>query len=125
MDTPSTIDPYNIPSVMLTQTELDDVERRIEAGELPEDWFARYARAIEDNVFGVGHGKDANGKPIENGLGSAANQTAQSVEAYRRWGVNDIDYEKNLARIEKELAVCEARRAEERAAASPRRFGRR
>lgn len=43
----------------------------------------REAREMPDrNVFGAGHKKDKNGKLIEMGVGSAGNQTQQSIEAY-------------------------------------------
>jgi hypothetical protein len=42
---------------------------------------ARYKREMEIAVFGVGHEVDANGKPIEQGLGSAKQPTKQHFDA--------------------------------------------
>jgi hypothetical protein len=66
---------------------------------------------IQDRtVYGVDHKVDRLGRPIEQGRGSAKNQTVQSVEAYRRYGKDEPDYKENLARMEKELAESDARR---------------
>jgi hypothetical protein len=62
------------------------------------------------NVFGVDHKVDRLGRPIEQGRGSAKNQTVQSVEAYRRYGKDEPDFKEHLARMEKELAESDARR---------------
>ncbi|MFY9835601.1 MAG: hypothetical protein WAK55_03890 [Xanthobacteraceae bacterium] len=72
-------------------------------------------RALVD-VYGEGFKRDRTGKPMEQGLGTPGNQTAQSVAAYEKWGVNEPDYDKNLARMKKELADCNERRAAERKA---------
>ena len=60
-------------------------------------------------VFGANHKTDRFG-PIEEGRGSARNQTRQSIEAYRRHGKDEPDYKENLARMEKELAETNERR---------------
>jgi hypothetical protein len=64
-------------------------------------------------VFGANHEVDRLNRPIEDGRGSARNQTRQSVEAYRRHGKGEQDYKEHLARMEKELAESDARRAGE------------
>ena len=84
--------------------------RRNQAGLLPPDWLDKYAAAVEANVFGEGSRRDAKGNPVEQGRGSADNQTSQSVEAYRKWGKDEPDYERTLARMEKQLAASEIRR---------------
>jgi hypothetical protein len=61
-------------------------------------------------VFGANHEVDRLNRPIEDGRGSARNQTRQSVEAYRRHGKDEPDYKENLARMEKELAETNERR---------------
>jgi hypothetical protein len=79
--------------------------------------------AIAD-VFGVDHKTDKDGNPIEQGIGAAGNVTAQHVEAYikeqteRRPNGPEPGYEDHLARMRKQLAECEARRAAERARAT-------
>jgi len=66
---------------------------------------------IQDRtVYGVDHKVDRLGRPIEQGRGSAKNQTVQSIEAYRRHGKDEPDYKENLARMEKELAEANERR---------------
>jgi hypothetical protein len=122
----SILDPVKIPSVTLTGIELDEAEQLIASGDLPADWFQQYYRAVDEAVFGVGFARDAKtGKPVENGLGSPQNQTRQSIEAFRRFGVNEPDFERSLARMERQLAECEQRRAAEIARAPAKRFGRR
>ena len=124
VDATSILDPNKIPSIMLSKDELDEVESRIEAGELPADWFPRYYKAIEENVFGADAKHDSNGKPIEQGFGSPSNMTRQSIEAYRKWGKDDPGHEKNLAMMEKQLTECEHRRAAEARNAKPNKHGR-
>jgi len=124
VDATSLIDPLKPTPLSLSEAEKDEIERLIEAGKLPADWFARHYAAVEANVFGVDHKKDRAGKPIEQGLGSPGNQTRQSIEAYRRWNQSEPDYERNLARMEKELEASQARRASE-AKANPNKYGRR
>jgi hypothetical protein len=114
MDTPSTIDLNRIPAITLSPDELSEMAARIEAGELPPDYMDRYHAAVEANVFGHDHKKDRHGNPIEQGLGSEGNMTRNSVEAYRRWGKDDVNYAENLARMETQLAACEERRKQER-----------
>lgn len=118
------IDPIKVPVVTLSQAEIEEIELQIVDGILPADWLERHYAAVQANVFGHDHRVDSQGRPIEQGLGSAGNQTKNSVDAYRKWGVNDVDYEKNLSRMEKELATSNETRAARRkaeAAASPRR----
>jgi hypothetical protein len=117
------IDPLKPSPLSLSEAELDEIEARIEAGELPPDYFQKMRAARAANVFGHDHKTDKDGKPIENGLGSEFNMTRQSVEAYRRWGVGEPDYERHLLRMERELEVSNQRRAKERAAA-PNKWGR-
>jgi hypothetical protein len=120
----SVFDPTNIPTITLSGEELDEIEMRIEAGELPPDYILRYYEAVRKNVFGADHKTDKAGNPVEQGLGSAFNQTKQSVAAYRKWNSNEPDYEKNLARMEAELAAADTRCAAERSDAKPNKYGR-
>jgi hypothetical protein len=60
-------------------------------------------------VFGDDHKVDKDGNPIEQGIGSLAQPTDNSVAAYRRWGRDEPDYAANLARMEKELAAYKAK----------------
>ena len=45
------------------------------------------------------------------GYGSPGNETANSVAAYEKWGRNDANYERVLAKKRQNLAECDARRA--------------
>jgi hypothetical protein len=68
-----------------------------------------YAIEQQKTVFGQDHKIDRDGNPIEQGLGSAAQPTHNSVEAYRRWGRDEPDYAVNLSRMEKDLATYETK----------------
>ena len=108
---------YRPTPITLTAEELETMRLQIETGQLPPDAIAQHFDCVQKNVFGFDFKKDRNGKPIENGLGSARNQTRNSVESYRKWGIGEADYEINLQRMEKELAVANERRKREREAA--------
>jgi hypothetical protein len=89
--------------------------------ELPVHLRKQLRKEAEDialnTVFGENHKKDANGVPIEHGIGSPGNQTRHSVDSFKKY--NDMTTPENLAalaRMEKELATCEAKRRAERAA---------
>jgi|SRR6516162_1115337 hypothetical protein len=122
MDTPSVLDPRMIPVISLTEQEKDTADAMIAEGILPPNFYELHWQAIADNVFGVGHRTDKNG-PQEMGLGSKDNQTRTSVEAYRKWGKDEPDYERHLARLEKELIESQARRAAA-VKAAPNPYGR-
>ena len=115
-------DPIRVPSINLSQAELDEIEEAIEAGDLPKDFLDRYFKAVEDNVFGADHKKTRKGDPIEQGLGSAGNQTKNSVDSYKKYcnpenpkaTDPDPNFKENLARMVAELAEADARRAAER-----------
>lgn len=115
------VDPFRVPVVTLSQSEIEEFQEQIALGNLPPDFLERHFEAVRANVFGENYKVDAKGNALEAGRGSPGNQTRQSVDAYRKWGAGDVDYEKNLARLEKELAACESRRAADRAAAPRRR----
>jgi hypothetical protein len=77
-------------------------------------------RIATEDVFGVGHATAKDGTPIEQGIGAKGNVTQSCIEAYiknqteRSKSGPEPGYEENLARMRKELAECEARRAAER-----------
>jgi hypothetical protein len=68
------------------------------------------------DVFGSDHKKDRHGRPIEQGLGSHVNPSRQSIEAYKKFGKDEPDFGKNLARMEERLAEVQAQRAKSRPA---------
>jgi hypothetical protein len=79
-------------------------------------YCAKLVRWAPKNTFGVDHKKDKNGKPIEQGVGSANNMSRQCITAYvaeqttRRPGGPEAGYEIALAKMEQQFAECEARR---------------
>lgn len=42
-------------------------------------------RKVEEDVFGIGFKRDANGRPIERGIGSVGNELAQHVAAILKY----------------------------------------
>jgi hypothetical protein len=102
-----------IPTIMLNNEELDAAQAEIDAGNLPADWFDRYEDALQKNVFGHDHKTDRHGKPIEQGVGSEFGMTRNSINAYRKFCSNDPDFERNAARMEKQLVAANERRKAE------------
>lgn len=47
-------------------------------------------------VYGHNSKTDHDGNPIEQGLGSAAHPTLNSIEAYKRWHMKDPDFKETL-----------------------------
>jgi hypothetical protein len=88
----SIIDPMRIS---LSQTEIDEIEQLIAAGNLPPDFLDRHKEAVRRNVFGHDHRVDKNGRPIEQGIGSPGNMTRNAIDAYKK---NRIIPKKNMTR---------------------------
>jgi hypothetical protein len=109
METP--IDPRTVPSITLSEAELEEIWASVQRGELPADYLARHHDAVDANVFGHDAPKDKHGRRREQGRGSPGNQTRQSIDAYKKFCQHEVDFEKTLARMEKELTACEAHRA--------------
>jgi hypothetical protein len=63
----------------------------------------------EKAVFGHDVKHDRDGDPIEQGLGSPDHPTHQSVQAYKKYGIDETDYAENLKRLEDELAAYNSR----------------
>lgn len=55
-------------------------------------------------VYGHDSKTDHDDNPIEQGLGSAAQPTRNSIEAYKRWHKSDPDYKGTLAAMEAQYA---------------------
>jgi hypothetical protein len=100
--------------VTLTGQEIDEMREKVAIGELPPDAIKQHFVAERKNVFGFDHKVDRSGKPIEQGVGSPGNQSRNSIEAYKKYCSHEPDFEKNLARMQRELAEADARRAAER-----------
>src|SRR4029077_2640856 len=105
--------------VTKTRDELDQMTPEIAAGKLPPDAIKQYYADERRNVFGFDHKTDRSGKPIEQGIGSPGNQTENSIAAYKKYHASDVDYERTLARLQKELDESNARRAAERGRNEP------
>lgn len=111
------VDPIRVPAITLSQSEIEEIEFQIAAEQLPADFLERHFAAVQAAVFGHDVKFDAKGIPIEQGRGSALSQTRQSVDAYRKWGKDEPDFERHLAQMEKQLAASDARRKAEAEAA--------
>jgi hypothetical protein len=111
METP--IDPIRVPTINLNHEEIDEIIAGMESGKLPKDYLDRYYDALDANVFGVDAKKDRDGFRMEQGIGSPAQPSANSVAAYKKFGKDEPEYEKNLGRMERELAAyLEKRKAQ-------------
>jgi hypothetical protein len=99
------------PSVLnLTAEEVEWMEGLIAQNLLPKNWFELCDDARDRFVFGEDFKIDRNGTPIENGLGSPGNMTAQSVAAYEKWCRDEPDHGRHLARMRKLLAEQQVKR---------------
>jgi hypothetical protein len=111
METP--IDPLRVPTINLNTEEIAEIIAKMKTGELPPDYLDRYYDALDANVFGVDAKKDRDGFRMEQGIGSPAQPSANSVAAYKKFGKDEPEYEKNLGRMERELAAyLEKRKAQ-------------
>jgi hypothetical protein len=93
--------PLKPSAITLIPEEIEWIEGLIAQGQLPPDWFERCDDARDANVFGVDAPKDKRGYRMEQGLGSPRNMTQQSVDAYRKWGKDEPDYDRNLQKMQK------------------------
>lgn len=87
-----------------TQEEIDEMT--------PAELRA-YRDELRRDVFGHDSKTDRKGKPIEQGIGSPAHPTRNSIEAYKqtqlvRSAKPEPGFEENLKRMEAELAEFEA-----------------
>lgn len=65
---------------------------------------------VNQKVFGDNYKRDSRGHPIEQGVGSAAQPTQQSIDAYRRYCQHEPDYAEHLKKMEADLAAFRARK---------------
>jgi hypothetical protein len=76
-------------------------------------------RQVEIDTFGHGFQRDRQGRPLEQGIGSLAHPSQQSIDAYikeqteRRPGGPEAGYEEHLAKMRQNLSVYLAKRAAE------------
>ena len=97
-------------SVHLKPSELADMQRQIDLGQLPKNAIEQYYLDQETAVFGEGFKRDAQGRPIENGKGSPSQPTAQSLEAYKKYAKSEPNYQENVQQMEAALAAHNAKR---------------
>jgi hypothetical protein len=76
--------PYKPVAIHLTAEELDDLQDRIDAGELPANALELHREAEAQMVFGVDAKKDARGHYIEQGIGSRGNESANHYAALQK-----------------------------------------
>jgi hypothetical protein len=74
----------------------------------------QYHADEENAVFGVGHKHTRHGDPIEQGLGSLAQPTLQSIKAYEKYGRGEPDFDKQLADMKARLAEYNEHRSKGR-----------
>ena len=117
MEANSLLSSVKIPVIMLTEEEIAAARLLIDEGKLPRDYFEQYRRALAQNVFGHDHKTDRHGEPIEQGIGSPSQPSANSVNAFKRFCKDEPNYERDLARLEKDLAAHMARKKASRGAA--------
>jgi hypothetical protein len=96
-------------AVHLKESEIADMRRRIAQGLLPPDAIEKHFEAERMAVFGENYKTDRDGNPIEQGKGSKAQPTLQSVEAYRKYGKSEPSYEQTLAQMQADLAAYQER----------------
>ena len=101
---------------MVTKTveEIFEMRELIARGELPADAIEKYYEGEAKNVFGH-DAKKIKGEYVEQGVGSAGNQTRNSIESYKKYHKDDHDCAEHLARMEKELAESSKKRARRKA----------
>jgi hypothetical protein len=84
MQSTSTLDPRKIPVVTLTEDEIADARQQIALGALPPDFFELHKAAVARHVFGDDYKTDKHGHPIEQGIGSKGNETANHFQAIKK-----------------------------------------
>ena len=100
-------DPIRPPTINQSMEELEQMQALIDAGQLPPDFIERHFDAVDANVFGVDAPKDRRGYRVEQGRGSPLNMTQQSIDAYKKWGKDEPDFNENLKRMESQLAASQ------------------
>ncbi len=96
-------------AVHKTPKEIAEMQRLIDQGLLPKDAIEQHYDNEEMAVFGENVKFDRNGDPIEQGIGSKAQPSANSIAAYiktqtvHRPGGPEPGYAEHLARMQKEL----------------------
>jgi hypothetical protein len=109
--------------VCKTQNEIDEMRQNIQAGKLPPNAIEQYLEAEEKAVFGHDVKYDEDGEPIEQGIGSFAQPSQNSIDAYiktqteRRVGGPEPGFNENVEAMRARLAEYQAERKAKAAAA--------
>jgi hypothetical protein len=94
-----------------TGKELAEMQRLIEQGLLPKDAIDQYYENQAMATFGENFKVDKQGNPIEQGIGSKAQPSRSSIDAYiknqteRRHGGPEPGFDETVARMEAELTA--------------------
>ena len=96
--------------VTKTEEEIDEMRALVARGELPPNAIEIYYDNEAKNVFGH-DAKMVNGQYVEQGFGSAGNQTRNSIEAYKKYHKDDPGFAENVKRLETELVESNKKRA--------------
>jgi hypothetical protein len=99
--------------VTLNTEEVEQMRAEIAAGKLSPSAIKNHLIAEEKAVFGADVKHDRKGNPIEDGIGSALQPSANSVEAYAFYCRDEPDYAANLAKMRKDLAAYLAKKKSE------------
>jgi hypothetical protein len=67
--------------VQKTPEELDELKAQIAAGTAPADALEKYYEEEKRNVFGHDYKTDADGKPIEQGIGAKGHESLNHFNA--------------------------------------------
>lgn len=103
-----------------TPKELAEMQSLIDQGRLPRNAIEEYYEDQRKATFGENYKTDPDGNPIEQGLGSHAQPTWQSVQAYKKYGKGEKDYEVNLERLQAELDAYLADRQRKKPGRKPK-----
>lgn len=107
----SVIDPRIISVLNLTIEERAEIQREIDAGNLPPNYWKMRDRKVAQNVFGEDHAVDSRGRPIEQGIGSKGRETINHFAALKRSEALGQELPGTYAKIVAELHKRDPERA--------------
>jgi hypothetical protein len=107
--------------VTKTNEEIEVMREQIATGKIPHNAIELYLKEEERHVFGVEVKHDRNGNPIEQGIGSAAQPSRNSIEAYKTFQMSnkfgpEAGFDQKLAKMEADLAAYQAKQKAAKAA---------
>jgi hypothetical protein len=100
--------PHTEKETMMVTLRQEELQHLRDTGgeQAVRDHFANEER----NVFGHDFKRGKDGAPIEQGLGSPAQPTQQSVDGYERWCKDQPGYAATLAKMKADLAAFQAKK---------------